>query len=154
MSERTDHPRETIDVALAHVVRNRTEAAYARSDSLGPVRAPTTVDGRLDELPEGAPRSYDAEHDDGAREDFGQAVPLLDELSYPHSAIPACAGSARTSDPVEDDTAAGASHDDTRDHLPAVVPTLDEFTPTSAISAFVGEDLSRTLARTCPAAQA
>ena len=31
-SERTDHPREVIEAALAHVVRNRTEAAYARSD--------------------------------------------------------------------------------------------------------------------------
>ena len=27
---------------------------------------------------------------------------------------------------LEDDTAAGASHDDTRDHFPAVVPTLDD----------------------------
>ena len=31
-SERTDHPREAIEAALAHVVRNQTEAAYARSD--------------------------------------------------------------------------------------------------------------------------
>ena len=31
-SERTDHPREVTEAALAHVVRNRTEAAYARSD--------------------------------------------------------------------------------------------------------------------------
>ena len=31
-SERTDHPREVIEAALAHVVRNQTEAAYARSD--------------------------------------------------------------------------------------------------------------------------
>ena len=30
--EETDHPREVIEVALAHVVRNRVEAAYARSD--------------------------------------------------------------------------------------------------------------------------
>ena len=29
---------------------------------------------------------------------------------------------------LEDDTAAGASHDDTPDHLPAVVPTLDDLT--------------------------
>ena len=27
-----DHPREVIEAALAHVVRNRVEAAYARSD--------------------------------------------------------------------------------------------------------------------------
>ena len=31
-SERTDHSREVIEAALAHVVRNQTEAAYARSD--------------------------------------------------------------------------------------------------------------------------
>ena len=30
--EETDHPREMIEAALAHVVRNRVEAAYARSD--------------------------------------------------------------------------------------------------------------------------
>ena len=31
-AEETDHPREVIEAALAHVVRNRLEAAYARSD--------------------------------------------------------------------------------------------------------------------------
>lgn len=31
---KTDHPREVIEAALAHVVRNRVEAAYARSDLL------------------------------------------------------------------------------------------------------------------------
>ena len=30
--EETDHPREVIEAALPHVVRNRVEAAYARSD--------------------------------------------------------------------------------------------------------------------------
>ncbi len=30
--EETDHPREVVEAALAHVVRNRIEAAYARSD--------------------------------------------------------------------------------------------------------------------------
>ena len=30
--EETDHPREVIEAALAHVVRNRVESAYARSD--------------------------------------------------------------------------------------------------------------------------
>ena len=30
--EETDHPREVIEAALAHAVRNRVEAAYARSD--------------------------------------------------------------------------------------------------------------------------
>ena len=29
---RTDHPWKVIEAALAHVVRNRVEAAYARSD--------------------------------------------------------------------------------------------------------------------------
>ena len=33
-AEGTDHPREVIEAALAHVVRNRVEAAYARSDLL------------------------------------------------------------------------------------------------------------------------
>ena len=31
-AEETDHPREVVEAALAHVVGNRTEAAYARSD--------------------------------------------------------------------------------------------------------------------------
>ena len=31
-AERTNHPREVIEAALAHVVQNKTEAAYARSD--------------------------------------------------------------------------------------------------------------------------
>ena len=31
-AEETDHPREVIEAALAHVVRSRVEAAYARSD--------------------------------------------------------------------------------------------------------------------------
>ena len=29
---KTDHPRGVFEAALAHVVRNRVEAAYARSD--------------------------------------------------------------------------------------------------------------------------
>ena len=29
---KTNHPREVIEAALPHVVRNRVEAAYARSD--------------------------------------------------------------------------------------------------------------------------
>ena len=28
----TDHPREVIEAALAHVVQSKVEAAYARSD--------------------------------------------------------------------------------------------------------------------------
>ena len=31
-AERTDHSREVIEAALAHVVSNQVEAAYARSD--------------------------------------------------------------------------------------------------------------------------
>ena len=31
-AEETDHPREVIEAALGHVVQNRVEAAYARSD--------------------------------------------------------------------------------------------------------------------------
>ena len=31
-SGRTNHPREVVEAALAHVVGNQTEAAYARSD--------------------------------------------------------------------------------------------------------------------------
>ena len=31
-AEETNHPREVVEAALAHAVRNRTEAAYARSD--------------------------------------------------------------------------------------------------------------------------
>ena len=32
-AEETNHPREVIEAALAHVVGNKVEAAYARSDS-------------------------------------------------------------------------------------------------------------------------
>ena len=31
-AEQTNHPREVIEAALAHVVQNRVEAAYVRSD--------------------------------------------------------------------------------------------------------------------------
>ena len=31
-AEETDHPREVIEAALAHVIQNKVEAAYARSD--------------------------------------------------------------------------------------------------------------------------
>ena len=33
-AEQTDHPREVVEAALAHLVRNKVEAAYARSDLL------------------------------------------------------------------------------------------------------------------------
>ena len=48
---RTDHPREVIEAALAHVVRNRVEAAYARLYPLGPVRTPACPAERLGALP-------------------------------------------------------------------------------------------------------
>ena len=32
VAEETDHPREVAEAALAHLVRNSVEAAYARSD--------------------------------------------------------------------------------------------------------------------------
>ena len=31
-AEETDHPREVVEAALAHVVRNKVEAAYRRTD--------------------------------------------------------------------------------------------------------------------------
>ena len=31
-AEETNHPREVVEAALAHIVGNQTEAAYARSD--------------------------------------------------------------------------------------------------------------------------
>ncbi len=31
-AEETNHPRELVEAALAHVVQNKVEAAYARSD--------------------------------------------------------------------------------------------------------------------------
>ena len=46
--EETAHPREVVETALAHVVRNRVEAAYG---PLGPVRAAACPDGRLGALP-------------------------------------------------------------------------------------------------------
>ena len=49
--------------------------------------------------------------------------------------------------------AAGAIHDDTRDHLPAVVPTLDELTDLGDPCLSWVRTLSRTPARTCPAAR-
>ena len=31
-AEETSHPREVVEAALAHVIQNKVEAAYARSD--------------------------------------------------------------------------------------------------------------------------
>ena len=47
-AEMTDHPREVIEAALAHMVQNKVEAAYARSDLFERRRL---LDGRLGELP-------------------------------------------------------------------------------------------------------
>ena len=47
-AEETDHPREVIEAALAHVVQNKVEAAYAR---VGPVRASAAAHERLVGLP-------------------------------------------------------------------------------------------------------
>ena len=32
VAEEADHPREVIEAALAHVIQNKVEAAYARTD--------------------------------------------------------------------------------------------------------------------------
>ena len=37
-AEETNHPREVIEAALTHVVQNKVEAAYARSDLFEPRR--------------------------------------------------------------------------------------------------------------------
>ena len=47
-AELTNHPREVVEAALAHVVGNQTEAAYARSDLF---ERPPPADGRLGGLP-------------------------------------------------------------------------------------------------------
>ena len=48
MAEETDHPREVIETALAHVVRHNVEATDARSDLFGRRRP---LDGPLGRLP-------------------------------------------------------------------------------------------------------
>ena len=50
-AEPTNHPREVIEAALAHVVRNRVEAAYARSDLFE--RRRTLMDDRARYLAQG-----------------------------------------------------------------------------------------------------
>ena len=32
MAEETNHPREVVEAALAHVIQNKVEAAYRRTD--------------------------------------------------------------------------------------------------------------------------
>ena len=54
-AEETDHPREVIEAALAHVVQNKVEAAYARSDLFH--RAAAAADGRPVGLSCGDPSS-------------------------------------------------------------------------------------------------
>jgi integrase len=41
VQEQTDYPREVAEIALAHVVGNAVEEAYARSDLFGKRRAMT-----------------------------------------------------------------------------------------------------------------
>ena len=48
-AERTDHPREVIEAALAHVVSNKVEAGLC---AVGPVRTAAAADGRLGGVPE------------------------------------------------------------------------------------------------------
>ena len=52
-AEETDHPREVVEAALAHMVRNKVEAAYMRSDL---VRAPSSTHGGMGDL-SGVPKS-------------------------------------------------------------------------------------------------
>ncbi len=71
-AEETDHPREVIEAALAHVVQNKVEAAYARSDMFerrrllmddwGSLRRPPArvVMQRVREAFPGAPRSRES----------------------------------------------------------------------------------------------
>ena len=44
----TDHPREVVEAALVHVVRDKVEAAYAK---VGPVRAAAADHERLGRVP-------------------------------------------------------------------------------------------------------
>ena len=53
---KTDHRQEVIEAALAHVVRNRVEAAYARSDLYK--RRRTLMDDRAGYLAEGIGRPH------------------------------------------------------------------------------------------------
>ena len=64
-AEETNHPREVIEAALAHMVQNQVEAAYARSDLF---EAPAAADGRLGRGGQPAPsvqqQRRQAVHDD------------------------------------------------------------------------------------------
>ena len=55
---KTDHPREVIEAALAHGVRNRVEVAYARSDLFE--RRRTLMDERARYLTQGAGEDTEA----------------------------------------------------------------------------------------------
>ena len=46
-AEATDHPREVVEAALAHVVQNKVEAAYMRSDLFERRRIGSWRNGRL-----------------------------------------------------------------------------------------------------------
>ena len=54
-AEETNHPREVIEAALAHVVQNQVEAAYARSDLFE--RRRRLMDDWADYLAETSPRA-------------------------------------------------------------------------------------------------
>ena len=75
--EETDHPREVIEAALAHVVRNQTEPV---SSSLRPVRASAAVDGRLGRRYLSAAHGQ-ACHDDGNRAARPGVLPTLQPTS-------------------------------------------------------------------------
>ena len=82
-SERTDHSREVIEAALAHVLRKQTEAAYG---AVGSVRAAPSADERVDVLPErAAPFGFGAV-------DRGQST---SRISTPHASTSGGAERAR-----------------------------------------------------------
>ena len=58
-AEETDHPREVVEAALAHVVRNAVEAAYARSDLFE--RRRRLMDDWAAYIERNSPRTPDAE---------------------------------------------------------------------------------------------
>ena len=64
-AEETNHPREVVEAALAHVVQNKVEAAYARSDLFerrrleGRELAPAAQESRVQPR---RPRQVDCEH--------------------------------------------------------------------------------------------
>ena len=125
-AEETDHPREVIEAALAHVVRNRVEAAYARSDLFERRRR---LHGRLGGLrPAGASRGV---HDAAGpkRPMTGISIyvsldveaPTADVESGPYPAI-----AQPSSGTDADDTGSERTHecrDEQRSHLALTCPS-------------------------------